>query len=104
MVSEKIKQLREKNGLKQTDLARMLNITRSSVNAWEMGISIPSTQFVYDLAKVFRVSTDYILGIDESATISVKGLDSQEVAILVELANKFRENRCLRKNIHLPKE
>lgn len=93
MIAEKIKELRERNGLKQVDLAKMLNVTRSSVNAWEMGISVPSTQFIAELANLLKVSTDYILGIDDFSTISVKGLDFKEVGILVETANKFRENK-----------
>ena len=50
MVSERIKQLREKNNLTQSSLAKKLNVTRSSVNAWEMGISVPSTSLIVDLA------------------------------------------------------
>ncbi|MBQ8235442.1 MAG: helix-turn-helix transcriptional regulator [Clostridia bacterium] len=44
MISDKIKILREKNSLTQAELARELGITRSGVNAWEMGISVPSNQ------------------------------------------------------------
>ena len=43
MIADRIKQLRTSCRITQTDLAKKLNITRSSVNAWEMGISTPST-------------------------------------------------------------
>ena len=39
MIAERIKTLRETNNLTQSALAKKLNVTRSSVNAWEMGIS-----------------------------------------------------------------
>ncbi len=42
MIYERIKKLREKQGYTQTELAKMLGVTRSCVNAWEMGISVPS--------------------------------------------------------------
>ena len=42
MIADKIKLLREASHLTQTELAKKLNITRNSVNAWEMGISVPS--------------------------------------------------------------
>lgn len=93
MIAERIKELRERNRWKQADLAKQLNVTRSSVNAWEMGTSVPSTPVVVDMAKLFKVSTDYILGEDHTATISVEGLDNREVGILVETANMFRKNR-----------
>ena len=62
MIAEKIKMLRNANNMTQAELARKLNVTRSSVNAWEMGISIPSTTFIVELAQLFKVSTDYLLG------------------------------------------
>ena len=61
MVADRIKQLRLSNNMTQTDLAKKLNITRSSVNAWEMGISTPSTAYIVELAQLFHVSTDYLL-------------------------------------------
>lgn len=44
MVADRIRALREQKELTQTELSKLLGITRSSVNAWEMGISVPSTQ------------------------------------------------------------
>lgn len=41
MIDQKIKILREKRGITQSELAKKLGITRSGVNAWEMGISVP---------------------------------------------------------------
>ena len=64
MVSDRIKHLRETKAMTQSDLAKELGITRSSVNAWEMGISVPSTQYIVELASIFKVSTDYLLGVD----------------------------------------
>ena len=52
----------------QAELAKKLGITRSSVNAWEMGISVPSTQYIVELALLYNVSTDYLLGQDKMST------------------------------------
>ena len=82
MVADKIKFLREQIGLTQSDLAKRLGITRSSVNAWEMGISVPSTQYVVELANIFRVSTDYLLGMKTSAAVSVEGLTKEDVEMV----------------------
>lgn len=78
-VADRIKRLREQNSLTQTELAQKLNITRSSVNAWEMGISAPSTQNIIELAELFKVSTDYLLGINITATINVSGLSDKDI-------------------------
>lgn len=39
--ADRIRELRTKNNLTQADLARLLYVTRSSVNAWEMAVAIP---------------------------------------------------------------
>lgn len=98
MVADKIKFLREQIGLTQSDLAKRLGITRSSVNAWEMGISVPSTQYVVELAIIFRVSTDYLLGMKTSAAVSVEGLTKEDVEMVYALINHL-----WRKN-HIPGE
>ena len=98
MVADKIKFLREQIGLTQSDLSKRLCITRSSVNAWEKGISVPSTQYVVELANIFRVSTDYLLGMKTSAAVSVEGLTKEDVEMVYALINHL-----WRKN-HIPGE
>ena len=90
-LAEKIKVLRESSGLTQAEVARTLGISRSGVNAWEMGLSVPSTQYIVELAKQFEVSTDYLLGIESTSTISVKGLSEKQVAVLLETIEFFRK-------------
>ena len=90
-LAERIKTLRERTSLTQSDLARQMGLTRSSVNAWEMGLSVPSTQYVVELAKTFEVSTDYLLGLENTASISVAGLSESKVALVVELVRSLRE-------------
>lgn len=57
--SEKILYLRKKHGLSQKDIAQKLNITDRAVSKWEQGISAPSAENYYRLAKIFGISIDY---------------------------------------------
>lgn len=91
MVADKIKTLREQKGITQAELAKQLGITRSSVNAWEMGISVPSTQYIVELAYIFRVSTDYLLGVDTTSTVNVAGLSEKDIALVNALISHLRE-------------
>lgn len=93
IIGENIKNLREENNYSQTALAKRLGISRSAVNAWEMGISIPSTQYVVELAKIFKVSADYILDIEKSETINIGFLKKEEKEIINTLLNYFRKYR-----------
>lgn len=90
MVAEKIKRLREARGWTQADLARKLSITRNGVNSWEQGLSTPSPACLVDLAKLFSVSTDYLLGIERLESVNVTGLNERDVAVLAELADRLR--------------
>ena len=93
MIAEQIKLLREKRGMTQADLSRALGVTRSGVNAWEMGISVPSTQYLVELAVLFGVSTDYLLGLDHTATVSVSGLDDEEIASIVNVIHCYQKKK-----------
>ena len=61
IIGERIKMLRESHNLSQAALAKRLGITRSSVNAWELGLNVPSTQYIIELSEIFKVSTDYLV-------------------------------------------
>ena len=91
MIADRIKSLREKSNRIQSELAKELGITRSSVNAWEMGISVPSTQYIVELANIFRVSTDYLLGINTSASISVAGLTDKDIELINSIILHLKE-------------
>ena len=90
MISEKIKLLRSESGMTQAELARKLSITRAGVNAWEMGVSVPSTQYIVELSMLFNVSADYLLGLSKTATVSVEGLSEYQVKVVREVIECMR--------------
>ena len=93
MIAEKIKYLREQNKLTQAALAKKIGITRSGVNAWELGISVPSTQYIVELASLFGVSTDYLLDVSNSCAINTDGLTTEDIKILYSLALHLKNKK-----------
>ena len=87
MICETIKEIIERAGLSQAALAKKVGVTRSAVNAWEMGLSIPTTQYVAELAQLFHVSADFMLGLDNTEAIYIGGLSEEEKHILYSLLN-----------------
>jgi len=90
MVSDRIRFLRKKNNWSQVELASKLGITRSSVNAWEHGNSIPTTAMLIKLINLFQVSADFLLETNHNADVlSLEQLDEAEKAVICKLADIF---------------
>lgn len=60
-LSEKITELRKKNGWSQEELAFRLGISRQSVSKWESGAALPEMEKIVQLAELFDVSCDYLM-------------------------------------------
>lgn len=63
VLQDRIKSLRLKQGLTQKDLGDSLGVSVVSVRNWEAGIKNPSMSAIISLANIFKVSTDYLLGV-----------------------------------------
>ena len=68
-------------------------MTRSSVNAWEMGLSIPTAQYNVELSQLFHVSTDYLLGLNNTQAIYIDRLSQEEKQILYSLIHYFQDKQ-----------
>ena len=93
MVGETIKKLRAKANMSQAELARRLDVTRSSVNAWEIGLSSPTTQYIVALSKIFHFSTDYLLGVESELKMVLDGYTQEETELIYNLLKYFDQQR-----------
>lgn len=59
---------RKRLDLTQEELAEKLNISQKSISKYETGARKPSFETLTEMAKLFNVSTDYLLGISDSRT------------------------------------
>lgn len=71
LIGEKIKKLREEAKMSQNDLAVKMNMARPGISNWENGKSEPSSSQLAQLAKIFKVSTDSIVGNDADEKTAV---------------------------------
>lgn len=62
-IGEKIKQLRQKNGLSQEALAEQMHVSRQAVSKWEKGLSFPTTENLLMLAELLNVSTNELVSL-----------------------------------------
>ncbi len=64
MNADRLKKLRIKSGLNQTQAAKKLNLSRVNYNRYENGERDPDDDTLKVIATFFNVSTDYLLGMD----------------------------------------
>lgn len=90
---ERIHDLRERSGMTQTDLAMRMGVTRSGVNAWEMGISKPSLDNLITLSRIFHTTTDYLLGIENEDIIIINNFSMEEKELVTRLVRYIENTR-----------
>lgn len=61
MISERIRELRRKNRLTQTELSNKLNVSNGTIAMWETGKRTPDLETVDRIANFFKVTVDYLL-------------------------------------------
>ena len=57
---DRIKKLRAEKGLTQEQFSQKLNISRQAVSNWENNRNLPDIEMLYEIAKLFNVSVDYL--------------------------------------------
>lgn len=81
----RLRQLREKQKLSQSQVAKRLGITRAAISSYENNVSLPSVNVLAELALLYRVSTDYLLGLDNRTAIVFEGLAPRQSAVVQEV-------------------
>ena len=89
ILADKIVKLRKKNGWSQEELSEMLSVSRQSVSKWESAASIPDINKIIELAKVFGVTTDFLLKDDMELEEFTNEPDYSQPVIDVGFAEEF---------------
>ena len=94
-VQDTIKNLREKHGLSQDQLAERVMVTRQAVSRWETGETQPNTETLKLLSKEFDVSINTLLGSPRQLKCQCCGMPlSEDEVISKESDGTFNEDYC----------
>lgn len=63
--TKRLKELREEKGLTTLQLGKELGFSNASISRWENGERIPNIKVLVEIAKFFKVSTDYLCGLED---------------------------------------
>ncbi|MCI1954869.1 MAG: helix-turn-helix transcriptional regulator [Oscillospiraceae bacterium] len=92
----RLRELRESKSLTQTQTAKRLNLSKTTISGYENNIKTPSLETLTKMAVFYGVSTDYILGLENRRMIPIDGLTESQEEIMNKLLHEFqRSNRAL---------
>ena len=90
MLGTRIQAQRSASGWSQVELAKRLGVAKQTVSNWENENIQPSIEMLVRLAKLFNVTTDYLLGLDTIPRLNVEGLPTTLIAHLSQLIEDYR--------------
>lgn len=91
MLGIRINDLRRCRGWSQVELANRLGISKQTVSNWENDNIQPSIEMLVRLAKLFDVTTDYLLGLNHCIQLNVDGLPPELIAHLSLIVDDFKK-------------
>lgn len=97
----RLKQLRKENKVTQTDIAEVLNTTKSTVSRYEGNSIEPNLDTLNKLAEYFDVSIDYLMGkslvrnSNEKIAfhLNADGLDPEDLVVIQNLIDQMRKKQ-----------
>lgn len=89
-MGEKLKSLRIEKKLTQKQVADRIGLAISAVSSYESGTRYPSYDVLVKLARIFHISTDYLLGMTDKRNIDVTGLNDNEIELVSQLVDMLR--------------
>ena len=79
-IGERLKQLRIKRKLTQFEVEELTGINRSTLSIYELGIRVPPIDKLMQLALLYKVSIDYLCGIEKFYSEDVEKVKQGEKA------------------------
>ncbi len=78
MIFERLKEIREDKDITQKEVAKILNISQVVYSRYETGIRLIPIDKLIKLAKFYKVSVDYILGLTDEKNPYPKSIISNK--------------------------
>ena len=90
--AERIKQLRKKKGISQSELEALIGVKNNTVSTWERGTRKPDFEALDLLSDYFEVSFEYILGSSDKEEARVKPTQKElDTLALLSIADEIKE-------------
>lgn len=85
----RLKELRKSKKMTQAQAANRLNLSKTTISGYENNVKTPSLEVLKNLANLYGVSADYILGLESRRMIPIDPLTSSQEEIIRKLLEEF---------------
>ena len=89
--SQRLKQLRKAKHMTQGQVAERIGVTASMVSSYEVDIRLPSYDVLIKIARLFGVTLDYLLCLENRRFIDVSTLSEEESAVVSDMVNLLQK-------------
>lgn len=89
-LGEKLKALRTAKKMSQKELAERIGIAKSVISFYESGDRFPSYDVLIKIARIFNVTTDYLLDVERERTVNVSGLSEEDIAAVTTVIDTLK--------------
>lgn len=83
----RLRRIRHSLALQQEQVAKQIGVSHSTISTYENNTRQPSLEILVRLARLYRVSTDYMLGLSDVITVDLSGLTNDEVNLILALVS-----------------
>ncbi len=86
----RIQELRMKHNMSQEALGKKLNKSKSAICGYENNTRVPPLDVLINIAVLFNVSLDYLVGIDKNEMVSINGLNDNQKDLAYKLVDVLK--------------
>jgi transcriptional regulator with XRE-family HTH domain len=88
---EILRDIRKEKGLSQSELGKLIGTSKAVISKYENSMSYPSYDVLIRIASTFKVSTDYLLGVEKKKTINSDGLTNKQIDSIITIATEYQK-------------
>lgn len=82
--------MRNKKRLSQEQVAKRLNLTKSSISGYENNVIMPNIDTIRAFSMLYGTTSDYLLGLEKKESIEIDGLTQRQKDIIETLILEFK--------------
>lgn len=87
----RLKELREKKHLSQTEAGKKLDVTRSTISAYENNTKTPSLEVFVNMAVLYNSSLDYIMGFEDRTHLFLDDLTESQQQTVLDIVERLKQ-------------